>query len=74
MLYEDHDVLIPGHLAAERVGVSRQLINYWRISGQLPVATWRDGRPLYRLGDVLAAERATRRSRFSSRNPARAAA
>ena len=63
----DPDAKLPAHLAAAMVGVSRQLINYWRTSGKLhPVAY--DGRsPLYRLRDVLHVERATRRSPHSHR-------
>lgn len=58
---------LPAHLAAAKVGVSRQLFNWWRASGKLqPVAY--DGRtPLYRLGDVLKVESATRRSPQSRR-------
>lgn len=63
----DLDAKLPAHLAAAMVGVSRQLINYWRRSGRLePVAV--DGRsPLYRLGDILDAERDMRRSPQSHR-------
>lgn len=64
----DLDAQLPAHLAAAMVGVSRQLINYWRSSGHLtPVDA--DGRsPLYRLGDLLAVERDMRRSPQSHRS------
>lgn len=66
------DALLPGHLAATYFGVSRQLIYRWRQLGHItPAGTDRNGHPLYRLGDLLAAERATRRSPRSTRNPAR---
>ncbi len=63
----DLDAHLPAHLAAMKVGVSRQLINWWRTAGKIqPVAM--DGRsPLYRLGDLLEVERATRRSNRSHR-------
>jgi hypothetical protein len=64
----DPDAKLPAHLAARLVGVSRQLINYWRTAGLIrPVAV--SGRsPLYRLGDVLEVERTTRRSSQSRRS------
>lgn len=64
---EDQQTLLPGHLAAARAGVSKQLLHYWRRAGRLPVAEYRDGRPLYRIRDVLEAERATRNSPHSRR-------
>ena len=64
---EDPDMLLPGVLAAERVEVSRQLLNYWRQSGKLRPVEYRDGRPLYRLRDVLEVEAATLRSSQSRR-------
>jgi hypothetical protein len=68
----DDSPLVPAWFAAKRMGVSRQVVNYWRTSGRLPVADKDDkGRPLYRWGDVLEAERQTRRTANSSRNPNR---
>lgn len=49
--------------AAHAVNVSRQLLNSWRVSGKLMRGT--DG--LYRYGDVLAVEQATRSSGYSHR-------
>lgn len=68
------DVLLPANLAAARVRVSRQLLNWWRRTGKLtPAAADRTGRPLYRLGDVVQVERQTRRSpqshRYASTSP-----
>jgi DNA-binding transcriptional MerR regulator len=63
----DPDTKLPAHLAAAMVGVSRQLVNYWRTSGKLKPVD-RDGRrPLYRLGDILQVERSTRHSPQSHR-------
>lgn len=59
------DVRVPAWFAAQFAGVSRQLFNYWRAKGK--VVPGEDG--LYRLGDVLAVEAATRRSPTSSRRP-----
>ncbi len=51
--------------AALVLQVSRQLVNYWRTTGKIvPDDTGR-----YRYGDLLTAERDTRRSTKSSRNP-----
>jgi DNA-binding transcriptional MerR regulator len=61
-VYEDFDAILTAPMAAARVGVTRQLLNYWRSSGLLPVAERRAGRPLYRLGDLLKAEAEARRS------------
>jgi len=62
------DAHLPGHMAAQLAGVSRQLVNWWRRSGLLPIAaTDGSGRPLYRAGDVLEVERRTRRSPYSHR-------
>jgi len=55
-VHEDYDALLPAPLAASRVGVSRQLLNYWRATGLLAPAEKRNGQPLYRLRDVLHAE------------------
>lgn len=71
----DPDTLLTGAQAGRAVNVTRQRVYDWVQSGRLTVADRTStGAPLYRLGDVWAAERATRRSRFSSRNPARIAA
>lgn len=52
--------------AATAVGVSKQLINYWRASGKLTRGP--DGR--YRYADVLTVERLTRGSCHSHRRQA----
>lgn len=63
------EALLPASLAALRVGVSRQLFNYWRATGKIiPVAFGSDNRPLYRHRDILEVERATRRSPQSHRS------
>lgn len=49
--------------AARYVGVSKQLLNWWRRDGKIRP----DERGRYRLGDVLQAERATARCKRSSR-------
>lgn len=59
----DVNARLTGSQAAEVVGVSKQLINYWRISGRLK----RGDDRRYRYGDVLAVERDTRRSGYSHR-------
>lgn len=59
----DLDAKLPAHLAAAMVGVSRQLINYWRRAGHLVP----DEQKRYRLADLLAVERAMRRSPQSHR-------
>lgn len=61
------DALIPAHQAALLAKVSRQVIYRWRTLGHLEPAAERKGRPLYRVGDVLEAERITRRSPRSHR-------
>lgn len=71
----DPDTLLTGAEAARAVFRSRQLIRRWVQLGHLsPHSYAADGAPRYRLGDVWAAEVATRRSPLSSRNPARLAA
>jgi hypothetical protein len=50
-------------MAAKAAGVSRQLVNWWRATGKISA----DEQGLVRLGDVLAVERAMRRSPFSCR-------
>lgn len=68
------DALLTGAQAADYLGLSRQLIHRWRTLGHIhPDPASPAGHPLYRLGDLLVAERRTRRSGKSSRNPARAA-
>ena len=60
-MHEDFDALLPATLAAQRVGVSRQLLHYWCRTGRLkPSGTATGGQPRFRLGDVLAAEAAAR--------------
>lgn len=63
----DMDARLPAHLAAATVGVSRQLLNWWRRSGKLKPVGVRGRQPLYRLGDVFHVEAATRRSPRSHR-------
>ncbi len=60
------DARLTPQLAALAVGVSKQTFNYWRTSGK--VTPGPDGR--YRYGDVLTADRATRRSGKSHRRTA----
>lgn len=67
----DLDARLPAHLAAAMVGVSRQLINYWRKSGRLKPVDHNGRQPLYRLGDLFDVERETRHSPQSHRCPAR---
>lgn len=62
------DAHLPAYLAARQAGVSPQLLHWWRRSGLLePIAQDKQGRPLYRVGDVLAVELRTRRSPKSHR-------
>ena len=63
----DMDAKLPAHLAAAMVGVSRQLVNYWRRAGKIAPVAHAGRSPLYRLGDVLEAESAARRSPRSHR-------
>lgn len=62
----DQDALLTVTQAASLAQVSKQLVNWWRTSGRLAGVkaggVWR-----YRLGDVLAVERDTRRSPQSHR-------
>lgn len=64
----DLDAKLPAHLAAAQVGVSRQLVNWWRRSGKLKPAAKASRGYVYRLGDVLEVERDTRRSPNSRRS------
>ncbi len=66
----DLDARLPAHLAAAMVGVSRQLVNYWRNAGLLRSVGASGRSPLYRLGDVLEVEQTTRRSTQSRRRSA----
>jgi hypothetical protein len=64
------DALIPAHQAALLVRVSRQLVRKWTLRPTNPLRpadVAPDGRPLYRVGDVLDVERETRRSPKSHR-------
>jgi DNA-binding transcriptional MerR regulator len=63
----DPDARLPAHLAARLVGVSRQLINYWRTAGLIQPVAHRGRSPLYRLADILRVEAETRRSPNSRR-------
>lgn len=64
----DLDARVPAWYAAQKMGVSRQLFNWWRRTGK--VTPGEDG--LYRLGDVLEVERQTAASPLSRRhNPVR---
>lgn len=59
------DALLTGTQAARLVGVSKQLVRKWRVLGHLePVEP---DPPLFRVRDVLTAERQTRRSPQSRR-------
>ncbi|QSB15244.1 hypothetical protein JQS43_02445 [Natronosporangium hydrolyticum] len=70
----DMDALVPAWFACRLLGIPKQTFRSWVSSGKLtPVADADDGHPLYRYGDVLEVERATRQSRKSSRNPHRGA-
>jgi DNA-binding transcriptional MerR regulator len=61
------DALITGTEAARLAGVSKQLVRRWRELGHLQPADPTPGRPRFRVGDVLKAERKTRRSPWSRR-------
>jgi len=51
--------------------VSRHLIYFWVAAGKLAPVGKRGRSPLYRWGDLVAVELATRLSRRSARNPQR---
>lgn len=53
--------------ALRAVHVTRHLIYVWRAAGRLKARGHRGRSPLYRWGDILAAERDTRRSGSSYR-------
>lgn len=60
--------LLPAFLIARRLGVSRQLVYWWKTKGHLPQAdTGADGRPLYDIRAAAALEAAMRRSPLSHR-------
>lgn len=59
----DLDARLSATQSAQAIGISKQLFNYWRTTGK--VVPDQDG--LYRWGDVLQAERQTRRSPNSRR-------
>lgn len=64
----DKDALLTVTQASQFLKMPKQRINRWYHLGRLKEAeTRKDGVRLYRLGDVLAAERATRRSPYSNR-------
>lgn len=66
--HPDPNALVTASLGAHRVQVSRQLVNYWRITGKItPVATDKRGRALYRLRDIVRVERDTKQSAQSHR-------
>lgn len=60
--------LLPAFLIARRLGVSRQLVYWWKVKGHLPQAgTGEDGRPLFDVRVAGALEAAMRRSPQSHR-------
>lgn len=59
----DLDARLTATQAAEAIGVSKQLVNYWRQRGHVQP----NEHGLYRLGDVLAADARARRSGYSRR-------
>lgn len=64
----DPYALLPAFMLAEKLGVTKQLIYYWRKSGKLsPAAEGMDGRPLYRLLDGQRLEARMRNNPRSSR-------
>jgi hypothetical protein len=54
--------------ASQIPGVSRQLIAMWRRNNKLKPAGKRGRSPLYRWGDIIAVEQATRASKHSTRH------
>lgn len=66
------DALLPAFLLARRLGVSRQLVNYWHKNGKLEAAGQGvDGRPLFRLLDGARLEADMRANPQSRRGPRR---
>jgi hypothetical protein len=64
--------LYPAFIVARKLGVSRQLVRSWVVSGKLePAGEGKDGRALYRYADAVKVDRDTRRSPLSTRNPQR---
>jgi predicted site-specific integrase-resolvase len=56
--------------AAKYLGISRQLINYWRASGKVEPVGRKGRNVLYRLRDLVEVEREMRHSPMSHRIPA----
>jgi hypothetical protein len=66
----DNNALLTVTQAAALIRESRQLVNQWRVDNKLKVAGHtKTGVRLYRLGDVLRVEAATRNSVHSTRRP-----
>lgn len=63
----DPNRLVFASEAAIAVRVSKQLVHSWVKRDLLKAVDEKDGRPRYRLGDVMAVEKATRESGCSSR-------
>lgn len=64
----DSPHLLPAFLIARRLGVSKQLVYWWKTKGHLePAAEGDDGRPLYDLRVASRLEAAMRRSPQSHR-------
>lgn len=57
------------HPALKAYRVTRHRIGQWAGQGRFPVCGRRGRSPLYRFGDILRAERDTRRSGSSHRGP-----
>jgi hypothetical protein len=64
----DSPYLLPAFLIARRLGVSKQLVYWWKTKGHLePAGTGDDGRPLYDLRAASRIEATMRRSPQSHR-------
>lgn len=64
----DLDAEVPGWFVCHQLDITKQTLNWWVSSGKLaPVRRDSAGRPWYRYGDVLEAEKLTRRSGRSRR-------
>jgi DNA-binding transcriptional MerR regulator len=62
------DAEVPGWFVCWWLGITKQALHWWVTSGKLaPVRRDAAGRPFYRFGDALEAERQTRRSGKSRR-------
>ena len=70
----NHAALVTGAQAARLLHVDPATICAWVKTGRLTATSRRGRSPLYRWGDLLDAERATRLSPHSSRNTTRTAA